>query len=348
MTKLRNKPLFGLDLATTSVKAVELDRRGRSYRLRGYAIEPLPPEMAGGEADRTTATAAITRARKRLRTRRREVAASVSGAAVITKKIAIPAGLDELQQQAQVELEASHHLPAGIESMFLDYQILGPYSEDPENLVEALLVACKREVVEGHLRTLEAAGLKASVIDVAPFAVENAFERYAPANYFEQTVGLFDIGEHMTNINILHRGQSIMMRDHYFGGHQLTESLAGSYGWTPQDARQKLMQGELSADSQETVVAPFLTNLVTEIGRSLDFYTTNHPRHPIDWVVLSGGCALLPGIVEATRDQLGIEAVVADPFTGMRFASQVSHTPSKTVGPRLMVATGLALRNFDP
>ncbi|HKJ88773.1 MAG TPA: type IV pilus assembly protein PilM [Gammaproteobacteria bacterium] len=350
MAKLYNKPLFGLDLSTTAVKAVEVDRRGRTYRLRGYAIEPLPPEVINDHAvvNPDTVAAAITRARKGAKASHKFVAASVAGAAVITKKISIPAGLDELGQQSQVEMEADHHLPAGIESMYLDYQVLGPDPADEANQLEVLLVACKRDVVDGHLQAIEAAGLKASVIDVDPFAVESAFELGAPQDYMDKTVALLNIGAQVTNINVLHRAQSIFTRDHYFGGQQLVESMAESYGWEDAQAEQRLARDDLPADYPERVLNPYLRNLALEIGRSLDFYASNQPDHPIDWVVVSGGCALLPGLTEALQEQLDVQVTIAKPFAGMKIGGGLKRGNLDRVAPRLMVATGLALRSFDP
>jgi type IV pilus assembly protein PilM len=350
MAKLYNKPLFGLDLSTTSVKAVDVERRGRNLRLQGYAIEPLPPEAINDHAvvDTDTVAAAITRARKRAKARPKYVAASVAGAAVITKKIAIPAGLGEVEQHSHVEMEADNHLPAGIESMYLDYQVLGPDPADEANQVEVLVVACKRDVVDGHLQAIEAAGLKASVIDVDPFAVESAYELGAPSDYMDKTVALLNVGAQVTNINVLHQAQSIFTRDHYFGGQQLVESLAESYGWELEQAEQRLIREDLPEDYPERVLNPFLQNLAMEMGRSLDFYASNQPDHPVDWVVVSGGCALLPGITEALESQLGLEVTVANPFTGMKLGPGLDRQHLQAVAPRLAVATGLALRSFDP
>ncbi|KPV41375.1 hypothetical protein AN478_01995 [Thiohalorhabdus denitrificans] len=350
MAKLYNKPLFGLDLSTTGVKAVDLERRGRTYRLRGFATEPLPSGAISDHAvvDPDAVSAAIGRARKGVKARTKFVAASVAGAAVITKKISIPAGLEESEQQSQVELEADYHLPAGIESMYLDFQVLGPDPADEANQLEVLLVACKRDVVDGHLEAIEKAGLKASVIDVDPFAVENAFELGAPEDYLEQTVALLNIGAQVTNINVLHRGQSIFTRDHYFGGQQLVESIAESYGWQEAQAEQRLARGDLPEDYTQRVLDPFLQNLAMEIGRSLDFYASNQPEHPVDRVVVSGGCALLPGVAESLEAQLDVGVTVANPFAGMKVGGGLKRNGLEQVAPRLMVATGLALRSFDP
>jgi type IV pilus assembly protein PilM len=342
--------LFGLDIASTAVKAVELDRHRRRTRLRGWAVEPLPEEAVSDQAvtDTQAVAEAIARVRKALGTRRRHVAISVAGAAVITKQITIPAGLDEMEQQGQVEMEADQHLPAGIESMYLDFQPLGPVPGDEANSVEVLLVACKRDVVDSHLRALDAAGLTASVVDVDPFAVENAFERTAPEGYQERTVALLNIGAQLANINILHQGQSIFTRDHYFAGGQLAESLASEYGLSADEAERQIMRGNLPEGYRERVLEPFLENLAAEMGRSLDFYAANHPREPVDWVVLSGGCALLPGIEEVLSEQLGVPATVLDPSQGLELGKAVDGAELERVAPRLAVPTGLALRTFDP
>jgi len=349
MTKLYNKPLFGLDLSTTAVKAVELRRRRRRYCLTSYAVEPLPPQAMTDQmvTDPDAVASAIARAHKRARIRRKHVATSVAGASVITKKVTIPVALKELEQQAQVWMEASHHLPGGIESMHLDYQTLGPDPKEEADQLTALLVACKREVIDGYRQAIEQAGLKASVIDVDPFAVENAYELGASPKALDRTVALLNVGTEITNINVLHQGQSLFTRDHYFGGQQLVESLSETYGWGYDQAEQRLMRGELPEEAEDQVVAPFLQSLASEVGRSLDFYATTYPEQTVEEAVLSGGGALLKGIIDRMENRLGIKVSLGNPFVGMTLGPEIEEQELKALAPRLMVATGLALRSFD-
>ncbi len=349
MTKLYNKPLFGLDLSTTAVKAVELRRRRRRYYLTGYAVEPLPPQAMTDQmvADPEAVANAIARARKRARIRRKHVATSVAGASVIAKKITIPVALKEFEQQAQVWMEAGHHLPAGIESMYLDYQILGPDPKEEADQLTALLVACKREVIDGYLRAIKQAGLKASVIDVDPFAVENAYGLGASPKALEQTVALLNVGAEITNINVLHQGQSLFTRDHYFGGQQLVESLSETYAWGYDQAEQRLMRDELPEKAEDQVLAPFLQSLASEVGRSLDFYATTYPEQTVEEAVLSGGGALIKGIADRMEHHLGIKVGLSNPFAGMILGHGIGEQDLKALAPRLMVATGLAFRSFD-
>ena len=108
----RLRPLIGLDISSTTVRMLELvDAGGGEPRVERYAIESLPKDsvvdgdMAGLEA----ITETIQRCWKRLGTSTRNVA--VPTAAVITKKIILPAGLREQDMMVQVESEAKKYLP---------------------------------------------------------------------------------------------------------------------------------------------------------------------------------------------------------------------------------------------
>jgi type IV pilus assembly protein PilM len=89
----RAKSLVGLDIGSSAVKAVELKPAGRGYRVTAYGSEPLPPDsiVDGAIIDGAAVADAIRRLFDARGIRTRDVAASLSGNAVIVKKITLPA-----------------------------------------------------------------------------------------------------------------------------------------------------------------------------------------------------------------------------------------------------------------
>jgi type IV pilus assembly protein PilM len=244
--------------------------------------------------------------------------------------------------------QASHHLPASPDSMYLDYQPLGPVPGDEGNRITVLLVACKREVVDSRLRALEAAGLTASVVDGEPFAVEGAFGMAEPPGAAPETVALLNAGARTVNLNVVNGGQSVFARDHHLAGPGLAERLAREQGTAMEEAEARLQGGGEDGVAGSEALAAFLEELAAQVKRGLAAFQTAHPGQPLHRAVVCGGCALLPGVTDALSAALGLPTTVLDPFRGLDRAKGVDSAGAGSLGPRLAVATGLALRTFDP
>src|ERR1700675_1346475 len=174
----KSPPLIGVDISSSALKLVELSETGKgAYRLERYAIEPLPKDVVadGNIANLDQGSEALRRAHKRLGSRNRNIAMALPTAMVITKKIIVPSGQTEEELELQVETEANQYIPFALDEVNLDFQILGPAPNNPEE-VEVLIAASRKEKIEDRVAAAEAAGLKATVMDIESFAIQTAFE----------------------------------------------------------------------------------------------------------------------------------------------------------------------------
>src|SRR6266513_2265874 len=201
-------PLIGVDISSTALKLVELSETGKgAYRLERYAVEPLAKDVVtdGNIANLDQVADALRRAHKRLGSRNRNVALALPAAMVITKKIIVPSGQTEEELELQVETEANQYIPFALDEVNLDFQILGPAPNNPEE-VEVLIAASRKEKVEDRVAIADAAGLKPRVMDVESYATEEAFQMIAPslpANGRDQNIALVDIGAHVMHAYVL-------------------------------------------------------------------------------------------------------------------------------------------------
>ena len=141
--------LIGVDVSSTSIKLVELVEAGKgSYRLERYAIEPLAKDVVqdGNIANLDQVTDALKRGWKRLGSRNRSIAMALPAAMVITKKIIVPSGQTEEELELTVEAEANQYIPFALDEVNLDFQILGPAPNNPDE-VELLIAASRKEKV---------------------------------------------------------------------------------------------------------------------------------------------------------------------------------------------------------
>ncbi len=346
------RSLIGLDISSSAVKMVELGSDGKSgFRVERYAIEVLPRDaVADGNIVNLEATAeAIRRAWKRLATSTRSVAIALPTSHVITKKIIVAAGLREQELELQVESEANQYIPFALEEVNLDFQIVGPAPSSPDE-IEVLIAASRKEKVEDRVAVVESAGLKAVVMDVESYAALAAFDlisKQLPEGGKGQVIALVDIGANVMSLTVLRDGQQLYGREQAFGGNQLTQDVARLFGMTFEEAETEKRRNNLPDNYESEVLQPFVESMALEVSRALQFFFTSTQFNQVSHIVLSGGCAVLPGADEAVASRTQINTVVANPFADMLLSERVKAKNLLQDAPSLVVACGLALRRFD-
>src|SRR5437867_246098 len=224
----KNPPLVGLDISTSGVRLVELSEVSKTeLRLERYASEPLPRgAVVDGNIENIEQVAeAVRRVWKKSGTRAKFVALGMPPASVITKKIILSGGLSEDQLEVQVESEASQYIPFALDEVSLDFDVIGPAPNSPDD-IEVMLAASRKEKVEDRVAIAEAAGLTPTVMDIESYAARASIDRITGQlqnGGQDQIVALFQIGAQSTHISVLLDGQTIYEREQPFGGNQLTQ-----------------------------------------------------------------------------------------------------------------------------
>ncbi|MGE5336381.1 MAG: pilus assembly protein PilM [Gemmatimonadota bacterium] len=345
-------PLIGLDIGSSSVKIVELSEPSvGTVRLERYAIEPLPRgAVVDGNIDKIDVVAeAVKRAWRRSGTKFKNVAMALPASAVITKRIALPANLREQELEMQVESEANQYIPFALDEVSLDFQVLGPIPNAPDD-VEVLIAASRKEKVEDRMAVAQAAGLKPVVVDVESYAMRSALQRLInqlPNNGEGLVIAVFYMGANSTSVTVMHDGEAIYEREQPFGGQQLTGDIARTYGIPADEAEQKKRSGDLPANYETDVLKPFVDAAVTEITRALQFFFTSTPYTRIDQIMLAGGSAVLPGLADALMERAQVPTSVISPFKGMEISPNIRDKQLRLDAPALLTPCGLAMRRFD-
>ncbi|MBL3528088.1 MAG: pilus assembly protein PilM [gamma proteobacterium endosymbiont of Lamellibrachia anaximandri] len=351
----KNPPLIGIDISSTTIKLLELSknvgRTGAMYRVEAYGVEPLPPNAVVEKniADVDAVGEAIRAVVNRSGTRAKQVAVAVSGSAVITKVISMPSALSDQDMESQIQLEADQYIPYPLEEVNIDFEVLGPSDKNPE-LVDVLLAASRSENVDDRVAAMELAGLNAAIVDVEAYAMENACTQLVdqlPERGVDQTIAVADIGATTTTLNVLHNNKIIYTREQNFGGRQLTEEIQRRYGLSLEEAGMAKRQGGLPDNYVPEVLEPFKEAMVQQVSRSLQFFFSSSAFSSVEHIVLAGGSSSIPGVDELTEEKLGTPASVANPFANMSVSSKVKPQALSADAPALMIACGLALRNFD-
>jgi type IV pilus assembly protein PilM len=351
--KAKLPPLLGLDISSSSVKMVELVDGGKgATRVERYSIEALPKDAVvdGNIANLEAVVEAVRRGWKKLGTRTKHVAMALPTAAVITKIITVPAGLREEELELQVETEANQYIPFALDEVNLDFQVVGPAPSSPEE-AQVLIAASRKEKVEDRMAVAEAAGLKATVMDVENYAVQASFElirKQFPDEGKDQNVALVDVGANVMNIVVLRNDQNVYTREQAFGGSQLTQDIMRQYGMSQEEAEAAKRSGGLPENYETEVLRPFMENVALEIQRAMQFFFTSTPYTSLEHILLTGGSAVIPGLEEVVSTRTQINTLVANPFASMSYSPRIQLKKLVADAPSLMVACGLAMRRFDP
>jgi type IV pilus assembly protein PilM len=344
------KPLVGVDIGATSIKICQLkESRRKGWELVRLGYAPLEPQTI---VDRHIMNSgAVVDALKRIfsasKIRQKEVALSVSGQSVISRKITVPimttAELDE-----QIQWEAENHIPFDIKDVNVDYEILRRRPEAGQ--MDLLLVAAKRDEINDYVQIAREAKLSPKVVDIDAFTIQNVFEwnrGLAP----DQTFAIINVGATQASINIVSRGASAFTRDIANGGNYLTEQIIKQIGVPFEQAEElKYQVGQAHAVSGlppkvVQVVEQVCDTIAGEIQRSLDFFLATSGEDRISRVYLTGGTANVPQLAGAIERRSRVATEVIQPLE--RIGVDDGHVDRNLLAQRsaqLSVALGLAMR----
>ncbi len=343
--------LAGLDIGSSSIKLSELSETSQGTVLSRFSMAPLARGVIvdGAVAETEALVTVIRELYKKSGCKRKKVVMSISGNSVIVKKASF-AQMEESELGALIHDEADKYLPFDDMSLVdYDFQITG---ENPYNAsqMDVLIVASKKEIVEGYTDAAVAAGLTPVIMDVDSFAVETMYEE----NYdFEEKdlAVLVNIGASITNLNVLKGGMSIFTRDFNLGGNSVTEALAASLGIDFEEAEKAKLEGRgedpPSRELFRAGLVAYADAICSEIERSIDYFHSTFGQENIGRMLLSGGGALTPGIAGELERRLGIETALVNPFQKIKIDKKVQEAGAvEMIGPLAAVSVGLALRKI--
>lgn len=345
------KKLVGLDIGSSSLKLVAMQETSKGYLLKSFYQVPVPRGviMDGVLVEHEELSARIKELFKLSGCRIKSVVTSLSGHAVIVKKVSFTT-MDEGELRDLIHDEASKYLPFDdMAEVYFDFQILGANDYNP-NLMEVLLVAAKKDIIDSYVEAIKGAGLSPVIVDVDSFALETMYEE----NYdFAETdvAVIVNIGASITNINVVKGGMSIFTRDFTLGGNAVTEAIQNQLGLTFDEAEKIKIAGPEGAQRlQETGAISMLSlaePICLEIERSVDYFRSTFGNEEIKQVLLSGGGAMIPGIAAEITQRLGIDTEVINPFRKIGYDKKViDATTIEGIGPIAAVGVGLALRKI--
>ena len=344
------KNLVGLDIGSSSIKAVELQKKGNSFHLVNLGFENLSADTVvdGQIMELNNVSNVITSIFSEHQIKTSRIAAGVSGHSVIVKNIVLPQmSPDELRES--FSWHAEEHIPFDISDVNLDYQVT---SGSPDAL-NVLMAACKSDKIANVKQAIQLAGKQPVVIDVDTFALQNCYEvNYQPT--VGEVVALLNIGASTMNINIMNGARSVFARDASVGGSQYTSLLQKELGLTFEQAEAVKRGYPLPEGIEARPIQPIIETvsdiLALEIRKTMDFYraTAEENEESIQKILIAGGSSKLPGLPEYLAKRFEIPVELFNPFREIQVDDR-KFDPDymKEIVPDMAIAVGLALRGVE-
>jgi type IV pilus assembly protein PilM len=345
----KKKGLVGLDIGSSAVKAIELKAGGKGgdeYQLVNIGLEPLPPEaiVDGAIMDSGAVIDAIQRLFSAQKIKTGDVATSVSGNAVIVKKISLPQMSPE-ELAESIHWEAEQYIPFDIQDVAIDYEVIEGGGGGGN--MDVLLVAVKKDKIGDFTSAISQAGKTASVVDVDVFALQNCYE----INYGSdpgRVIALLNVGASVMNINIVKGGTSVFNRDIAVGGNQYTDAIQKDLNLSFDQAESLKRGGRVEGAAVENlppILQAVSENIALEVQKTFDFFKATSQEDRIDRVFLSGGTSKVHGLRELIAERFDAGVEIMNPFNNVTYNPR-DFDPDfiAEVGPSAAIAVGLAVR----
>ena len=342
------KAIVGLDIGSSSIKAVELKKTRGDIEVVHIGLEPLSPDIVVDSmiVDSGSVSSAITKIFNENNIKSKAVATSVSGHSVIVKRIPM-ASMDDSELAGSIQTEAAQHIPFDIADVNVDYQILSDDTSGPQ--MDVLLVAVKKDKILNYTNVLSLAGKTPAVVDIDAFALQNCYEyNYEPAP--GATVALLNLGASVMNINIVKGATPLFTRDVSVGGNQYTDSLQKELDLSFDDAESLKLGnkvGTVSEDAKMPILQQVTEIIVLEIQKTFDFFRATAAGEHIERIYLAGGSSKVPGLMEALRQEFSLPVEPLNPFQRISAGAGVPTDLIDRNAGQLAIAVGLALRSFE-
>lgn len=338
--------VVGLDIGTSAVRAVEITvGDGGRPVLEAYGQVGIPSgTVVDGEIrDRQTVVAALGRLWREGGFSERRVHLGVAGLRAITREIDMPP-VPPSELDAAVRFQADQVVPFALDRTSLSSKVIAQYNDaDGSPQLRVLVAAAHRDLVDGVVETVQAAGLTPIGIDLDTAALARAL--FDPSGPVGPEV-IVCVGAGLTLVVVHERGVLQFVRTIDLGGEAVTRAVASSLDLPMADAESvKRRLGEPGSDPRaESAAGAAVDELVTEIHNSIRFFSSLPGRGEVVRVAVTGGGARTVGFM--AKLQQGVEAPVipAAPLARVDISRlPISADEAAAINPTLAVPVGLAL-----
>jgi type IV pilus assembly protein PilM len=339
-----------LDIGNHSIKLVKLRHLKDGYYLEATGIKELPPGTIEGSEikKKDVLIEVLTTLVNQCDPSIVEVVFSMSGHGIISDKFTFKVDPGENAEEL-ILWEAGQRSPFDVDDITLDYKILHRNPETSE--IEVLLVAAKNQVMQTYIDMLYEAGLKPVIVDVDAFAINNCFALESAGMPVNGVTALINIGHELTNVTFVKDGIYHSARDISTAGDFFNKTLQRNMGLSG-DEVSLILKGRSTASIDQAKLMQSIEYAAEELSSGIDlafsYFKSSEKSESIDRVILSGGGANIPHIVDFMEKRHQTTVQLANPLSFIQYDPNLfGNVDPQAISVMLTVAVGLALRKVD-
>jgi type IV pilus assembly protein PilM len=331
---------IGLDIGSSSIRAVEVRRGKDDYSLSNFGQVPLPPGtvIGGVVQDPVAVTSALKQLWAACKFGTKHVSLGVTNPQLVVREMSI-ANLPAKEMRQALPFQVKDALPLPVERSLLDFYPLEQPGDNPT--VRGLLIAMPKEAVMSVVEAVEKAGLHVDSVDLASFALLRAASRLDA-----QVEAIVDMGAEVTSVVVHADGEPLIVRTVPRGGKEISETIASRLGMSVTEAEVLKCRFGLHGDDNPATVSAAVDAvrpLVNELRSSFTYLASGERQKQVTRVALAGGSALMPGLAEHLQQQLGITVMYADNASRLRDTRKGRDRGFDNFVPSAAVSIGLTL-----
>lgn len=333
---------IGLDIGSKTIKVVEIEKDGKTWRLLGSGVVGYSgesPDKFKDEKEVAALADIIRKLHREANISSKEVAVALPEASVFTRTIKFPLLTDQ-EIASAIKWEAEQYIPIPASEAIIQYQILERREKASPPEVSVLLVAAPKEVVSKYVAVVQAAGLLVTRVETELISLTRSL---APV---DRTALLIDFGARSTDIAIAKNSMLAFSRSIPTAGDAFTRAVAQALNVQPQQAEEYKRAYGLSMSQLEgkvkTALDPVFRIVGDEIKKAVHFYQSEEKGEAPSAIILSGGTSGLPEAISYLTTLLGYEIVIGNPFAKVAVDPEVMKSLAP-YAPLYSIAVGLAL-----
>lgn len=337
----KNTKYFGLDIAQSGIRLVELDAGTDKPRLKHYGV--IPTNMSV-ESDAESITEEIGGKIKQLVAQSKSSAkfavVGLSAKNSFSNLVNTPK-LSKKDLEGAIRLQADQYIPMDYDKVKVDWDVVG---ENSAGQMEVFVAAAPKTTVNKVLKIIQYAGLDLLAIEVNAAALARSLTQDQ-----EVALAILNIEDTYSDIVISYASKPYLVRSIDVGNETLVRTATKTLNVDEAQAREFVYKFGLTKSKLEGQVEkalkPAMDSLVAEVNKSVDFYHTQHPEVKIEKLVLAGGAASIPELPVYLANALGLSIEIANPWASVSYPASMQDTLMQ-YATQFSVATGLALRSF--
>lgn len=335
---------FGLDIGNHSLKLAQVKYTSKdTAELIKISKQQIPQGLIGNE-DVTALAKSIKQLKESSGVNTKKVVVALPESSVVSPLIVVP-DVEEKKLEQMIYFEAKHYIPLPLEDVQIDFIPLGKLEKDGQKLMQILLVAAPKKLIQRYLDIVKMAGLEALAVETESIATARA---YTFNNNFEQGVLILDFGGTNTDISVVKGKNLIFSQSIGTGSDVLTKAIASEFSLDENQAEQYKRSYGLIKDQAEgkifNAVEPVMKIIVSEINKTLNYFREHFRDNSPNQVFIVGDGANLPGLEAYLTSNLEIQSVVQDPIANLQMSSNMQNEVSQLSTVGFSVAIGLALK----